>query len=759
LSRRFGDRPIREKVNGLILVASGIGLLLAALGLLVYDLTTLRPRALRDLTTQADLIRINTTAALAFQDPKAASENLATLRGKREIEAAALYASNGSLFASYRRDSTASLPFRGPATSPAHSFQNDRLTLAEPVRDEEQLLGWLVLQYQLSPFWTRLPQYGIIAGVVLLALLTVAFLLSRLLQSSIIGPIGSLAEASRAVATSGDRQVRAVKQADDEIGHLTDAFNEMLSTLEAREVALRESTAQLLEAMTVARMSSWVWDVEAGTLSWGGEEGRVFGAAGRPRDARLQSFLDVVHPSDKANVEEGLRRAAQSRQRCDLDFRVVDPGGQTRWLTLRGQAAAESGSGGTRVVGLVMDVTDRRQLEEQLLQSQKLEAIGRLAGGVAHDFNNLLTGIMGYAGFALKSITPDHPARNDVIEIERAGERAAALTGQLLSYARRQMVAPKLVQLDQLMQNLENLLKRLLGEDISLETRYESDLWPARIDPGQFEQVIINLAVNGRDAMPTGGRLTIETRNCTLDEEYAAQHPEVTRGDYVMMAVTDTGHGIDTVTQARIFEPFFTTKEQGKGTGLGLAVIYGIVKQAAGHVWVYSEPGKGTTFKVLLPRALGEDEFGEPEGAELESVAGSETLLVVEDEPVVRSLAVRALVDQGYRVLQAADGPSALAASRAYQGELHLLVTDVVMPGMNGRELAERLAAERPGLRVLYVSGYTEHAVVRHGVLEKGIAFLSKPFDLRDLTRTVREVLDSGGVGREAAPEPGFSAS
>ncbi|HEX2251020.1 MAG TPA: ATP-binding protein, partial [Gemmatimonadales bacterium] len=497
-----------------------------------------------------------------------------------------------------------------------------------------------------------------------------------------------------------------------------------------------------------ARMSPWVWDVDTGTISWGGHEDRVFGSAGKPRDHTLEAFLAVVHPADQVDVAEGLHRAASSGQRCDLDFRILDPDGRIRWLTLRGQSADHS-AGGSRVVGLVMDVTDRRQLEEQLLQSQKLEAIGRLAGGVAHDFNNLLTGILGYAGFALKAMSSNHPARNDILEIERAGVRAAALTGQLLSYARRQMVVPKVVRLDQLVQNLENLLRRLLGEDIVLETRHDDDLWTTRIDPSQFEQVIINLAVNGRDAMPHGGQLTVETGNCHLDESYAVQHPEVVPGPYVMLSVTDTGHGMDAVTQARIFEPFFTTKEQGKGTGLGLAVCYGIVKQAGGHVWVYSDPGRGTTFKVFLPRVTEEEELSlEAESPELTATGGSETVLVVEDEPLVRSLAVRALRDQGYRVLQAEDGPAALAAARSHDGEIHLLVTDVVMPGMNGKELADRLSAERPGVRVLYVSGYTDHAVVRHGVLEEGIAFLSKPFDMSNLARTVREVLDSGRVAR-----------
>jgi two-component system, cell cycle sensor histidine kinase and response regulator CckA len=296
--------------------------------------------------------------------------------------------------------------------------------------------------------------------------------------------------------------------------------------------------------------------------------------------------------------------------------------------------------------------------------------------------------------------------------------------------------------------NMENLLRRLIGEDIDLETRCSSELWPAQIDPGQFEQVIINLAVNARDAMPRGGRLTIETTNCTLDDTYVSQHPEVLPGEYVMLAVADTGTGMDSATQVRIFEPFFTTKEQGKGTGLGLAVCYGIVRQANGHLWVYSERERGTTFKVLLPRAVEDQEAAAtPKPVEQLSSAGRETILIVEDEPVVRRLTVRALMERGYHVLEAADGESALEVARQHHRDLQLLVTDVVMPGMNGKELADRLAGECPDLRVLYISGYAEHAVVRQGVLLEGIAFLSKPFDLSELARTVREILDKAPVG------------
>ena len=743
----FRDRPIRQKVNLLIVAASGIALVLAALGLVVYDLTTLRPRALRDLQAQAELIRINTTAALAFQDQAAATENLATLKAKREVASATLHRLDGRVFASYQRGSENTTPVNAVPPPAGHSFHNNRLTVSEPVEDEGQRLGWLVMEYNLPTVWSRLPQYGIITGVVLLALLAVSLLLWRLLESSITRPLARLAEATRAVTRSKERNIRAMKEADDEIGHLTDSFNEMLSTLEVRESALRDSTSQLLDAMSVARMSSWVWDVSAGTMSWGGRDVQVFGENGRPVDASLTSFLDVVHPSDRPIVEQALVRAARTGQRCELDFRVLDGNGQTRWLDMRGQRGRDQENHQGRVLGLVMDMTDRRQLEEQLLQSQKLESIGRLAGGVAHDFNNLLTGILGYASFALKSVPENHAARADILEIERAGTRAASLTGQLLAYARRQMIAPKIVSLNQLVIDMESLLRRLIGEDVDMETRCARDLWHAQIDPGQFEQVIINLAVNARDAMPNGGRLTIETSNSILDDCYMRQHPEVVPGEYVMLSVADNGVGMDSATQIRVFEPFFTTKEQGKGTGLGLAVCYGIVKQAGGHLWVYSEPQRGTTFKVLLPRASVEQAASSAaQPPPQPSSRGHETLLIVEDEPVVRKLAVRALSEQGYHILEAEDGPAALAEAQSHPGELHLLITDVVMPGMNGRQLADRLLADRKEMRVLYISGYAEHAVVRHGVLEEGIAFLSKPFDLNELARIVRGVLDKAPV-------------
>ena len=371
-----------------------------------------------------------------------------------------------------------------------------------------------------------------------------------------------------------------------------------------------------------------------------------------------------------------------------------------------------------------------------------MEAVGRLAGGVAHDFNNVLTAITGYSELLLDELQPGDPKRQDVEEIKAAGLRAAALTRQLLAFSRKQVLQTRVLDVNDVVRGLEKMLRRLLGEDVKVELALEAALGAVRADPGQLEQVIVNLAVNSRDAMPGGGLLTLETANVELDEAYVNSHAGASPGRHVMLAVTDTGIGMDAETRSQIFEPFFTTKERGKGTGLGLSVVYGIVKQSGGSVWVYSEPGRGTTFKVYLPRV------DEPvEGLELESAVqpvagGTETVLVAEDDPAVREIVADVLTRKGYRVLRAPDGQTALEMARAAAGEIHLLVTDIVMPGMTGRQLAEAFAIARPGVRVLYMSGYTDGAVVRQGVLAEGLPFLQKPFTPNALALKVREVLD-----------------
>jgi PAS domain S-box-containing protein len=402
------------------------------------------------------------------------------------------------------------------------------------------------------------------------------------------------------------------------------------------------------------------------------------------------------------------------------------------------------------LLGIAQDMTERKRAEEtrerlrnELFQAQKMESVGRLAGGVAHDFNNLLSVILNCAGFAIDALPGGDPLRADLEEIQRAGERAAALTRQLLAFSRKQVFSPETLNLRTVISGMEGMLRRLLGEDIQVEVHLAENLGSVRADRGQIEQVILNLAINSRDAMPRGGRLILEAANVEIDEGHANQHVAVQPGPYVRLSVTDTGTGMDAQTQEHLFEPFFTTKEKGKGTGLGLSTVYGIVKQSGGHIWVYSEPGQGTTFKVYLPRV--EDLPAEARSQPAPHiVTGSETVLVVEDEPAVRRLIERILRGAGYQVLGAATGNEALALCEKQAGGIDLLLTDVVMPQMSGRELAERLAKLCPRLKVLYMSGYTEDAIVHHGVLDPDTQFIAKPFATADLARKVREVLEAG---------------
>jgi two-component system cell cycle sensor histidine kinase/response regulator CckA len=391
--------------------------------------------------------------------------------------------------------------------------------------------------------------------------------------------------------------------------------------------------------------------------------------------------------------------------------------------------------------GSVEDITERKQLEEQLRQSQKMEAVGQLAGGVAHDFNNLLTVINGYSDLTLRRMPAEDPLRRNVEEVIKAGERAASLTRQLLAFSRKQVLRPKVLDLNQTVTEMEKMLRRLIGEDVELRASLGPGLGSVKADPGQIEQVLMNLAINARDAMPHGGKLTIGTENVHLGEEYASQHIAVKPGPYVMLAVSDTGVGMDERTRARIFEPFFTTKGAGKGTGLGLSTVYGIVKQSGGNIWVYSEVGRGTTFKIYLPRVDEGAQADEPSAVAEEGLEGTETILLAEDEQVVRDLAREVLEMYGYRVLVAADGDAALSTCERHAGPIHLLVTDVVMPTAGGPELSRRLRQSRPEMRVLFMSGYTDDAIVHHGVLDDGVNFIQKPFEPEALARKVREVL------------------
>lgn len=471
---------------------------------------------------------------------------------------------------------------------------------------------------------------------------------------------------------------------------------------------------------------------------------RLFEILGYPKDKiigmSVHNFLDV---SNQRIFDEQMEVHKKNNHTvCELTF--TRKNGQKIDAILSPSAIIDAEGQFKGSLGVITDISEKKQLEAQLVQSQKMEAIGILAGGVAHDFNNLLTVIMGNAELALMAVIKDESLRKEIEEIKKAGERAASLTRQLLAFSRKQMIMPKVIDLNKGIKETKKMLQRTIGEDIEILTITEPELWKVYADSGQIDQIIMNMVINARDAMPQGGKLTIETTNSDLNKNYFREHGiKETPGHYVMLAVSDTGSGMDKETREHIFDPFFTTKEVGKGTGLGMSTVYGIVKQNNGFVWIYSEPGKGSTFKIYLPKVKGNAEPEEKEQSPVYDSGGSETVLIVEDDYGLRNFAKEILPRYGYNVLVAENGEDALMVRKKYEGQIHLLLTDVVMPRMGGKKLAERLQLLYPRMKVIYMSGYTDNAIVRHGVLEPGLNFLEKPFTPEGLAHKVRKVLEN----------------
>ena len=512
------------------------------------------------------------------------------------------------------------------------------------------------------------------------------------------------------------------------------------------EKALETKERLLRESQKVARLGHFSADVASGRWENSPVIDDIMGLSpGYIKDRG--GFLALVHPDDREDVARDLTRSASDPGgQLDREFRIMrDSDGQERWVHALGRVGSQEHGNPDWIIGTIQDITERKVLERQLLQSQKMEAVGQLAGGVAHDFNNMLSVILGYTEIMNLNLSADSPHRPHLKQIERAATRSRDITRQLLAFSRKQIISPRRQDLNQLVEGGTKTLARLIGEDVSLRFNPSADLWPVKVDSSQMDQILMNLAVNARDAMPQGGSLLIETQNVVFDQDYCRRHAYCRPGDFVMLVVSDVGVGMDQKTLLHIFEPFFTTKPVGAGTGLGLATVYGIVKQNDGFINVYSEPGKGSTFRIYLPRA-GEEE-DEPE--EVASTAGPEggtgSVLLVEDDDMVRQTTATMLRELGYTVTAAESPSEAIDICLDGERDFDLLLTDVVMPRMSGKELHGRILALRPGIGVLFISGYTNDVIVHQGVLEPGVHFLAKPFAINDLAAKVRQAIYSGG--------------
>jgi len=521
----------------------------------------------------------------------------------------------------------------------------------------------------------------------------------------------------------------------DARGHLTSRVVTMHDVTESKraEVALRESEERYKRLSEVTQEGIALHD-NGVLLDTNAAAERIFGFGAAELIGK--DVIDLVFAPEDRDLVRSM--VAEGREK---PYEVMGQRKDGTVFPLAMNARQVQYDGRTLRVVSLRDITERKRLEQELVQAKKMEAIGRLAGGVAHDFNNLLTVISGYAEFILDALDPEDRLRHDVEQICRASESAASLIGQLLAFSRRQILEMQVLNLNDVLAGMGQMLHRIIGEDIHLEVRLASDLPSVRADPGQIEQVVVNLAVNARDAMPTGGTLTIETDRATFAGPCAARHGEIKPGSYLLLAVSDTGHGLTPEAQEHLFEPFFTTKTMGRGTGLGLSTVYGIVKQSGGYIHVYSEPDEGATFKIYLPQVDEEPESPPADGSD-ELQGGTETILVVEDQREVRRMAVRMLQRLGYAVLEASDGAAALRLLSDGADQVHLVLTDVVMPGVSGQELVDRLRNAGKDFQVIFMSGYTDDVIVHRGVLEPSNDFIEKPFSMYQLSAKVRQVLD-----------------
>jgi PAS domain S-box-containing protein len=793
--RVFQSISIRQKQILIIMLTTGVALLLACATFVSFETVHFRRDMVQNLSTLAKIIGNNSVAALDFNDPQAAGETLSGLTAQSNIIGACVYSKSGNIFAQYDRPS-AGARFRPPSKPQAagHLFGQESLALIEPINSKGDVIGAIYLESDMRGLQSKLTQFAAITAAVFLLTLLVAFLLSAQLQRLISEPILELVRTARAVAQDKDYSVRVVNRRTDEIGVLMDGFNEMLTQIQHRDAAL-QSGRDGLEARVAERTAELATSNEAlltenaarkqteKALSESDEKfrqlaenisdvfwitspdmqqvhyvspafARLWGRSVESLYARSQLWSEGIVPEDRERVMATFGRLVAGEENVSEEFRVARPNGEMSWINSRGFLVRDAAGKVIRLTGIASDITRRKQFESQLLQSQRMETVGKLAGGIAHEFNSILTAILGQSELLLGDLPAGSSLAKNATEIIRAATRAAALTRQLLAYGRKQILQPEDLDLNKVIASMKGVLAHLMGPGVDTQIVPCPDLKAVQADAGQIEQVIINMAINAREAMPNGGKLTLETANVSFDQDSVGRYPELRAGDYVMLAITDTGVGMRDEVKARAFEPFFSTKVIGQGTGLGLSTCYGIVKQSGGHISVYSEQGRGATFKIYLPQVQPKNT---PAVQRLNSdlPRGTETILLVEDDPALREMAGTLLRRLGYVVLSAANGIEALRLKQQRgTGHIDLLFTDVVMPHMSGKELADRVQVLYPHTRILFTSAYTENAIVHQGVLNKGVALLQKPFTPSALAYKLREVLDQPSAhNSEAAPE------
>jgi signal transduction histidine kinase/HAMP domain-containing protein/ActR/RegA family two-component response regulator len=759
-------------------LASIITMIIAAISIFifVYFPANLKKHAISALSDKANSI-ISITAysiapGLVFDDKDAIREVINSAITNKDLVFIVVKNDSGRIVDSYARAVDVLHDLKKLHTDSTFAESHEIYHVTSPVIFNNSKVGEICLGFSLAQVSQEINSSRNTAAFVSLLILIIGMIAVYAISAVITKPLMSIAKSAKHIA-QGDLTIRTNVTTNDEVGDLANAFNIMVDNIQTSqnklidlnaglEEKVRERTKELRDeisdrikaeeelAQSLSLLTATLESTADGILVVN-NEGKIINLN--------QKFIDmwsippeIIQSKDNQKAidfvlgqlkypELFLKKVQESYAHLDIEsedtLELIDGKIFERY--------SQPYKLGGKSVGRVWsfrDITEKRRLEDSLRQSQKMEAIGRLAGGVAHDFNNVLTVIMGYGDFLASKIPRDDPMFKDLEEIKKAAERASSLTHQLLAFSRKQIMSPKVLDLNKVVGNMEKMLKRLIGEDIDMVFIPKENLYRIWADQGQIEQVIMNIVVNARDAMPDGGKITIETANVELDEAYAHAHGNVQRGPHVVLSISDTGIGMDENTKSRIFEPFFTTKEVGKGTGLGLATVYGIVKQTGGDIYVYSEPGKGTTFKIYLPQINQEQENRAGAENTNESLDGDETILLVEDEKSLRDLAFAILVRRGYTVLEAGNGEEATAISRNYNGTIHLMLTDVIMPLMNGRELADKLRQERPDMHVLFMSGYTDEAIIRHGVLDSMDAFIQKPFTPVRLAKTVREILD-----------------